>query len=133
MPYFFPSFFGRGSRKPELIENISVCFCFNNTFNITDPPIVKSMKDVSIVEGSMLNITCSVILGIPKVATFKWTRQKDIFTRDSQLLMIKNISRDSSSNYTCTVTNIMKPTIGIEEKGERSGSFEINVLCKFYL
>jgi hypothetical protein len=91
------------------------------------------MKNISIMEGSMLNITCNVILGIPKAATFKWTRQKDSFITESQVLMIENISRGSSSTYTCTVTNIMKPTIGIQEKGESSGSLEIDVLCKLHI
>jgi hypothetical protein len=99
-------------------------------FNVTDPPTVTHMKDISIIEGSMLKIACNVVLGIPKAAMFKWTRPTDIFISDSQLLTIENISRNSSSTYTCTVANIMKPTIGNEEKGERNGSFELDVLCK---
>jgi hypothetical protein len=46
--------------------------------------------------------------------------------------MISNISRDLSSNYTCTVANIMKPTHGNEVRGESSKSLYIDVLCKFY-
>jgi hypothetical protein len=90
------------------------------------------MKDISIIEGSMLNITCDVELGIPKAATFRWTRREYIFITNSQLLMISNISRVLSSFYTCNVANLMKPTYGNEVRGESSYSIYIDVLCKFY-
>lgn len=94
-----------------------------------DAPSVRPLKDRNISAGLDLEVECPVTKGNPPATTFEWTRN-DSKTWSSEILDLKNVSKDDDMIYTCTVNNTMKPTGASKQHGHGSGSFHLNVLCK---
>ncbi|XP_060569025.1 carcinoembryonic antigen-related cell adhesion molecule 5-like [Ruditapes philippinarum] len=100
-------------------------------FNLLYAPTVR-MTDKDIVEGANLTLPCPVTKGNPTDTRFKWIRDGDNRTWDTQTLYIQNVTKYDDMMYKCTVQNILRPSGSVEELGINSGSFHLNVLCKLF-
>lgn len=94
------------------------------------PPSVGLLENTNAIEGSLLKVLCPYSPGNPPETNFKWTRENDEKQWNERELSIYNISRTDATNYTCSVTNLMKPTNAPELYGKTSVSFFLNVLYK---
>ncbi|XP_060559287.1 hemicentin-1-like [Ruditapes philippinarum] len=108
-----------------------------NWFNISSiyleilyPSSISSLEDVSIPEGSNLNVTCQVQRGNPSYQNISWTRPSDSKNWKDSRLTITNVSRADDTNYTCTLQNIIIPTIGDKTMTVTSRTIRLNVLYK---
>ena len=99
--------------------------------NFTDPSIIESLKDESILEGSNLTVTCQVKQGNPTEESISWARTNGFKKWRGKYLLINNVSRADDTNYTCILTTRIRPTFGDEAVIVNNRTFHLNVFCKY--
>ncbi|XP_060587314.1 hemicentin-1-like isoform X1 [Ruditapes philippinarum] len=98
--------------------------------DILYPSTISSLEDVSILEGSNLNVTCQIQRGNPTTEIISWTRPSDSKNWWNSRLTITNVSRADDTNYTCTLQNTIIPTIGGKTLAITSRTIHLNVVYK---
>jgi hypothetical protein len=76
-------------------------------------------------------LSCPVSPGNPNDTTINWSASGSIIKSSTKILSFHNISRRHDMIYTCTVSNIMKPTDSNEVKGINSEDFHLIVECEY--
>lgn len=114
----------RTCRLVDLSVLLTVSFCF---LYFVDPPIVSQISQLNIEEERDLSFNCTFTQGNPASTTIFWTsKDKPEFRQNGTTLLLPEIKRSDSGNYTCTAEN--KYSSG--KKGSDSKSMILNVLCK---
>lgn len=114
----------RTCRLVVLSVLLTVLFC---TLYFVDPPVVSPISQLNIVEGSDVSFNCTFTQGNPDSTIIFWTsKNKPEFRQNGTTLLLPEIKRTNSGNYTCTAENKYSD----EEKGSDSKSMILNVLCK---
>jgi hypothetical protein len=96
-----------------------------------DPPTVDSIENFTVIEGSHFNLSCPVNPGNPHDTNIYWSASDNILQSVTKILSFHNVSRKHDMIYTCTVSNIMKPTDSNEVKGINSEDFHLIVECEY--
>ncbi|XP_052804452.1 hemicentin-1-like isoform X2 [Mya arenaria] len=105
----------------------------NNTsfsVDIQFGPKVQLTQTYDILEGSVVNYSCSFILGNPSQTSIVWTRSIDSRQWYRQFLNITSVQKSDDGMYTCTATNQMTPTGSPTQTGRHSGTMHLNVQYK---
>ncbi|WAR05758.1 MDGA1-like protein [Mya arenaria] len=75
------------------------------------PPVVKPLKNVTVLEKSQVSVACEVTAGVPNKTIFRWENISDMTSvATEQTLRIVNISRAQGGYYRCNASNFMEPT-----------------------
>ncbi|WAR05315.1 hypothetical protein MAR_020684 [Mya arenaria] len=75
------------------------------------PPVVKPLKNITVLEKSQVNVACEVTASVPNKTIFRWENISDMTSvATEQTLGIANISRAQGGYYRCNATNFMEPT-----------------------
>ncbi|XP_052805723.1 nephrin-like [Mya arenaria] len=75
------------------------------------PPVVKPLKNVTVLEKSQVSVACEVTAGVPNKTVFRWENISDMTSvATEQTLRIANISRAQGGYYRCNASNFMEPT-----------------------
>lgn len=115
---------------PTYKENKTGNMSLNVQVDILYKPTIAKLMNRDVAEGSSLNISCKVRSSNPNITDVVWTRDANDWEKHLNPLILWNISRNDSMNYTCTMKNKMIPTIGKEEEGQDNESFHLNVWYK---
>ncbi|XP_060565354.1 nephrin-like [Ruditapes philippinarum] len=99
----------------------------NLSLDIMYPSTLSSLVDISILEGSDLNVICRVQKGNPTEESVSWTRISDDKNWKNSQLIIANVSRADDTQYTCTLRSTIIPTIGHETLTIRSKTIHLSV------
>lgn len=92
-----------------------------------DPPVVSTLAEQNIIEGSDLDIACKASPGNPNSTSFLWTKYGTVTKHTGAILQLRDIHRNSSGSYRCTASNIY--TNG--EEGTHFQLMVVNVLCMY--
>ncbi|ESO98021.1 hypothetical protein LOTGIDRAFT_174458 [Lottia gigantea] len=91
------------------------------------PPSVSTPQSpYSIIESTPLTIPC-IVTSNPVPNNYTWSGPNNLI-QSQQNLTISSINRDQTGQYTCTVSNIMIPTTGVQQTGTGINSTTVNVL-----
>ncbi|WAR05046.1 CONT-like protein, partial [Mya arenaria] len=90
-------------------------------------PKVQLPQTDDVLEGSVVNYSCSIISGNPSQTFFIWTRSFDSRQWNSQIFSITSVQKSDDGMYTCTASNLMTPTGSTGQTGNHSGSMHLNV------
>ena len=84
---------------------------------------VEKFKEVD--QGSNTRIECKA-RAKPEPVSYEWTKQGDAtFKSRGKFLKLKKVRHSDSGEYTCTVTNVLTPTLG--DKSERHGNSSVTI------
>ncbi|WAR06618.1 HMCN1-like protein [Mya arenaria] len=92
------------------------------------PPMVNPLTNVVVLERGNVSVVCQVTDGVPNKTEFKWEKMSDMTPISmEQTLSIDNIDRKQGGNYTCTASNLMRPTGCNATVGNSSNTVNIDV------
>ncbi|XP_052804448.1 hemicentin-1-like isoform X3 [Mya arenaria] len=93
-------------------------------------PKVQLPQTYTVLEGRVVNYSCSIIPGNPSQTSFVWTRSIDSRKWNSQIFSISSVQKEDDGMYACTATNRLTPTGFPPHIGNHSGTMHLNVQYK---
>ncbi|XP_052803396.1 hemicentin-1-like isoform X2 [Mya arenaria] len=93
-------------------------------------PKVQLPQTYTVLEGRVVNYSCSIIPGNPSQTSFMWTRSIDSRKWNSQIFSISSVQKQDDGMYACTATNRLTPTGFPAHPGNHSGTMHLNVQYK---
>lgn len=93
--------------------------------NVQYPPVVSTLAEQNIIEGSDLDIACIASPGNPNLTSFLWTKYGTVTKHTGAILQLRDIHRNSSGSYRCTASNIYT-------NGEEGTHFQLMVVNVLY-
>ncbi|WAR05075.1 NCAM1-like protein [Mya arenaria] len=87
----------------------------------------RAFSTYTVLEGRVVNYSCSIIPGNPSQTSFVWTRSIDSRKWNSQIFSISSVQKEDDGMYACTATNRLTPTGFPPHIGNHSGTMHLNV------